>query len=45
VTPQYVFDVVSTGKQGTSMPGWPTLTEEQRWDVVAYVLGVAEDGP
>jgi high-affinity iron transporter len=45
VTPQYVFEVVSQGKQGTSMPGWPSLTEEQRWDLVAYVLSVAEDGP
>lgn len=45
VTPKYVFQVVSEGKQGTSMPAFPTLTEEQRWDVVAYVLSVAEDGP
>ena len=45
VTPKYVFEVVSEGKRGTSMPGWPTLTEEQRWDLVAYVLSVAEDGP
>ncbi|KPK17126.1 MAG: hypothetical protein AMJ62_02595 [Myxococcales bacterium SG8_38] len=45
VTPKYVFQVLSEGKQGTSMPAWPTLTEEQKWDVVAYVLSVAEDGP
>ncbi|HSN81633.1 MAG TPA: cytochrome c [Polyangiales bacterium] len=45
VTPKYVFQVLSEGKQGTSMPAWPTLTEEQRWDVVAYLLSVAEDGP
>jgi len=45
VSPQYVFQVVSQGKRGTSMPGWPTLTTEQKWDVVAYVLSVAEDGP
>jgi mono/diheme cytochrome c family protein len=27
------------------MPAWPTLSEEQKWDVIAYVLSVAEDGP
>jgi mono/diheme cytochrome c family protein len=45
VSPRYLFQVVSEGKRGTSMPGWPTLTETQRWDVVAYVLSIAENGP
>jgi mono/diheme cytochrome c family protein len=45
VTPVDVFEVVSEGKRGTSMPAWPTLSEDQKWDVVAYVLSVAEDGP
>ncbi|MGD8605730.1 MAG: cytochrome c [Myxococcales bacterium] len=45
VSPKYIFQVVSEGKRGTSMPGWPTLSTKQRWDVVAYVLSVAEDGP
>lgn len=45
VTPAYVFEVVSKGKRGTSMPAWPTLTNEQKWDVIAYVLSVSEDGP
>jgi len=40
-----VFEVVSEGKRGTSMPAWPTLSSDQKWDVVAYVLSVAEDGP
>jgi len=44
-TPQSVFQVLSEGKRGTSMPAWPTLTEAQKWDVIAYVLSVAEDGP
>jgi high-affinity iron transporter len=44
-TPLRVFEVLSEGKRGTSMPAWPTLSSEQRWDVVAYVLSVAEDGP
>ena len=42
VTPEYVFRVVSEGKRGTSMPAWPTLSDGQRWDVVAYVLSVAK---
>lgn len=40
-----VFEVVSEGKRGTSMPAWPTLSDEEKWELVAYVLGVAEDGP
>jgi mono/diheme cytochrome c family protein len=44
-TPLGVFEVLSEGKRGTSMPAWPTLSDEQKWDVVAYVLSVAEDGP
>ena len=45
VTPEYVFQVVSEGKRGTSMPAWPTLSNGERWDVVAYVLSVAKAGP
>lgn len=44
-TASRVFEVVSEGVRGTSMPGWPTLSEDQKWDVTAYVLSVAEDGP
>jgi mono/diheme cytochrome c family protein len=40
-----VFMIVSEGKRGTSMPAWPTLSDEEKWEVVAYVLSVAEDGP
>ena len=43
-SPRFVFQVVSEGKRGTSMPAWPTLSNDQKWDVVAYVLSVAEDG-
>ena len=45
VTPRYVFQILSEGKRGTSMAAWPTLTDDQKWDVIAYVLSVAEDGP
>ncbi|MGB8222419.1 MAG: cytochrome c [Polyangiales bacterium] len=44
-SPQSVFRVLSEGVRGTSMPAWPTLSEEEKWDVVAYVLSVSEDGP
>jgi mono/diheme cytochrome c family protein len=44
-SPLAVFETLSEGKRGTSMPAWPTLSDEQKWDVVAYVLSVAEDGP
>ena len=45
VTPEYVYRILNEGKRGTSMPAWPTLSEDQKWDVVAYVLSVAEDRP
>lgn len=43
--PSKVFEVLSEGVRGTSMPAWPTLSDDQKWDVTAYVLSVAEDGP
>jgi len=44
-SPLSLFETLSEGKRGTSMPAWPTLSDEQKWDVIAYVLSVAEDGP
>lgn len=43
--PLALFDILSEGKRGTSMPAWPTLSAEEKWDLIAYVLSVAEDGP
>ncbi|MBW2191161.1 MAG: cytochrome c [Deltaproteobacteria bacterium] len=43
--PRRIYRVLSEGKRGTSMPAWPTLSDEEKWEVVAYVLGVSEDGP
>jgi high-affinity iron transporter len=43
-TPLSVYEVLTEGKRGTSMPAWPTLSDDQKWDVIAYVLSVAEDG-
>jgi len=42
VTPRLVFEVLSEGKRGTSMPAWPTLSDDEKWDIIAYVLNVAE---
>ncbi len=44
-TPRGIFAIVSEGKRGTSMPAWPTLTDQQKWEVVTYVLSVSGDGP
>ena len=44
-TPAHVFRTLKEGKRGTSMPAWPTLSDDQKWDVIAYVLSVAEEGP
>lgn len=44
-SPESVYTVLTNGERGTSMPAWPTLSEEEKWDLVAYVLSVSEDGP
>jgi mono/diheme cytochrome c family protein len=44
-TPRGIYTIVSNGKRGTSMPAWPTLTDQQKWELVTYVLRVSEDGP
>lgn len=43
--PKRAFFVVREGLRGTPMGGWKTLTTDETWDVVAYVLSVAESGP
>jgi mono/diheme cytochrome c family protein len=43
--PIEIHHVLVEGKRGTSMPAWPTLSEEEKWDVIAYVLRVSRDGP
>jgi mono/diheme cytochrome c family protein len=44
-SPRHVYAVVRDGVPGTAMPAWRTLDESQTWDLVAYVLSVAEKGP
>ena len=43
--PLHVYTLVTKGKRGTSMPAWPTLDDDERWAVVAYVLSVAGESP
>jgi high-affinity iron transporter len=43
-SPRTVYYAISQGVQGTSMPAWSVLEEEEIWDLVAYVLSVAEHG-
>lgn len=40
-----VYTVLSEGKRGTSMPAWPSLSDDERWDLVAYVLSVSKETP
>lgn len=43
--PREVFHAIREGVRGTSMAAWKTLDEEETWDLAAYLLAVAEDGP
>lgn len=45
MTPRWVFYVIREGIRGTPMPAWKTLDAEQTWNLVAYVLSVAEVRP
>ena len=42
-TPRRVFFVVREGVQGTAMASWKSLGEEETWDLVAYVLSLADN--
>ena len=44
-SPTRVFFVIREGVQGTAMPAWKNLDTEQTWDLVAYLLSIAEQGP
>jgi len=43
--PLDIFRRVSVGIKGARMPGFATLKEKQRWDLVNYVLSIPIDGP
>src|SRR5262245_47613371 len=40
-TDQDMFNVISHGMPGTSMPAWSVLPERDRWNLVAYVKSFA----
>lgn len=43
-SPQQVFDVISKGRMENLMPPWESaLSEEERWDVTAYVWSLHVD--
>ncbi|MBI1736665.1 MAG: c-type cytochrome [Candidatus Rokubacteria bacterium] len=42
-TDQDIFNVITNGMPGTSMPGWTVLPEKDRWNLVAYVKAFAGD--
>jgi DMSO reductase family type II enzyme heme b subunit len=42
-TDQDLFNVISNGMPGTSMPAWSVLSERDRWNVIAYVKSFAAE--
>jgi DMSO reductase family type II enzyme heme b subunit len=40
---QDIFNVITAGMPGTSMPAWKVLPEKDRWNLVAYVKSFAGD--
>ncbi|HIA03375.1 MAG TPA: c-type cytochrome, partial [Myxococcales bacterium] len=38
-----LFDIISKGLPGSSMPGFAGLPEQERWDLVAFVKSLSED--
>ncbi len=43
-TANRAYYVIREGIRGTPMPAWKTLSGDETWDLVAYVLSVAELG-
>jgi high-affinity iron transporter len=35
-----VFLVIRNGVRGTAMPAWPSLGDQQIWNVVAYIVSL-----
>ncbi len=42
-TDRDIFEVITKGMPGTSMPAWEVLPEKDRWNLVAYVKSFAAD--
>jgi len=43
-SPRRIYFVLREGVRGTAMAGWRIFDEDQTWDLVAYVMSVAEPG-
>jgi high-affinity iron transporter len=41
-SPRRVFYAIREGLPGTPMPNWKALSEEDAWDMTAYVLSLSE---
>jgi high-affinity iron transporter len=41
-SPRRVFFAIREGVRGTAMPAWPALTEQETWDLTAYVLSLGD---
>jgi mono/diheme cytochrome c family protein len=41
-SPRRVFHSIREGVAGTPMPGWKALSEQDAWDMTAYVLSLGE---
>jgi high-affinity iron transporter len=39
-TPRHVFFAIREGIRGTPMPSWSFLSDDQAWDLTAYVLSL-----
>jgi mono/diheme cytochrome c family protein len=44
-TPRRVYFAIREGVRGTPMPAWRGLSTDDSWDLTAYVLSVAGEGP
>lgn len=41
-SPRRVFYAIREGRAQTSMSSWPSLTDDEVWDLTAYVLSLGE---
>ena len=41
-SPRHIFFTLREGERGTSMAAWRSLSEDQCWDLVAYLLSVSQ---
>jgi len=41
-SPRHVFFAIREGVHGTAMPGWKSLSEEDAWELTAYVLSLSQ---